>query len=176
MFWPEPCLAILRRSMTPAKPEARRQLRSYIAEADGLDRIYLDLAFFHAVTSTYSHVRPLPDSNRDRDLATTDALPKPLREQHGTSLPQDRAIGACCPDESVRDDDIAELARSAWKVAVGWAESRRPTQARIHVRGHTAGGVVLSSGLFYKASRGNTALPSRHPLTARDSAQRRSWR
>jgi hypothetical protein len=69
--------------------EARlaRQLRSDIRKTDRLDRIDLDLTFFHGVTGAHFDVgtRPYPDTASD--FAATNSLAKPPGEHHEASLP-----------------------------------------------------------------------------------------
>jgi len=59
-----------------------RQLGGDIRKPDGLNRIYLDLAFFHAVSRAHSHMGTLPDSNAASDFAAANSVPKPLGEHH----------------------------------------------------------------------------------------------
>jgi hypothetical protein len=62
------------------------QPRSDIRKTDGLDRIDLDLTFFHAVAGPHFDVRARPDSDTARDFSATHSLAKPFREYHEESL------------------------------------------------------------------------------------------
>jgi len=68
--------------------EARlsRQLRSDFLKGDWLDGIYLDLAFFHAVTVADPHVRARPDSDAAGDLPAANPFTQSLGEGHSDSL------------------------------------------------------------------------------------------
>ena len=63
-----------------------RQLWSDIREADRLDRIYLDLTFFHTVPGTDFDVGTHPYSDTASDFSATDSLAKTLGEYHNESL------------------------------------------------------------------------------------------
>jgi hypothetical protein len=63
-----------------------RQLRSDIRKTDGLDRVHLDLTFFHTVAGAHFDVRAHPYSDTARDFSATNALAKPLGEHHEESL------------------------------------------------------------------------------------------
>ena len=62
------------------------QFGSDIRKPDSFDRVDLDFAFVHAVSSAHSDVGTNPDSNTARDLTAANALPKPLGKDHAESL------------------------------------------------------------------------------------------
>lgn len=55
-------------------------------ERDQLDRINLDVAFAHAVATSRLHLRPLPESERDRDVTRHYVCPQLPTELHGVTL------------------------------------------------------------------------------------------
>jgi hypothetical protein len=63
-----------------------RQLRSDIRKADGLDRVHLDLTFFHTVAGAHWDVRAHPYSDTARDFSATNSVAKPFGEHHEESL------------------------------------------------------------------------------------------
>jgi len=74
-----------------------RQLRSDIRKTDRLDRVNLDLAFFHWVLAADSDVRPHPYSDAAGDLSPANTLAKTLGEHHEKSL---HPMGALAPYSS----------------------------------------------------------------------------
>ena len=52
----------------------------------GFDRVHLDLAFLHTVTSAYSDVGTHPDSHSAGDFPAAYSIAKPFRERHGHNL------------------------------------------------------------------------------------------
>ena len=60
-----------------------RQLWRYVREADGLDRIHFDFAFFHAVMPACFYPRILPDTNAACDFSATNAVTETPGEHHG---------------------------------------------------------------------------------------------
>ena len=63
-----------------------REPWSDIRETDQLDRIHLDLTFFHSVTGTHFHVGTCPYADATSDFSTANALAKSLGEHHEESL------------------------------------------------------------------------------------------
>ena len=59
-----------------------RQLRGDIGKTDRLDRIDLNLAFFHAVPDAHFDMGARPDSNAASDFPAANSLAKPLGEHH----------------------------------------------------------------------------------------------
>ena len=72
-----------------------RQLRSDIQEADRLNGIHFDFAFYHPVSRTDFDVRTCPDSNAARNLPAPNSLSKTLRKNH-----EDEFTRACCREVS----------------------------------------------------------------------------
>jgi hypothetical protein len=68
------------------KTRGARQSGSDIGEADGLDRIHLDLTFFHAVTVAGLNVRTRPDTDAAGDFAGTDSVAETFSEYHVESF------------------------------------------------------------------------------------------
>ena len=62
------------------------QLWSDVGQADGLDGVYFDLAFFHGVTLADADVRAGPEADGAGDFAAADAIAQALGEDHGESL------------------------------------------------------------------------------------------
>jgi len=54
-----------------------------VSKADRKDGLDLDLALLHSIPVARDDVRTLPDPDAARDLATSDAVAQPLREDHG---------------------------------------------------------------------------------------------
>jgi hypothetical protein len=80
------------------KSRLASQLWSDIRKSDRLDRIDLDFAFLHPISSACAYVGTSPDSNTARDLSTTNALAESLGKEHAESLPQcDRPKAGCTP-------------------------------------------------------------------------------
>ena len=71
MFSPGPCFAIFSRSRTPRNPDSRARSGVISGKRDLLDRVHLDLAFFHAVSRGHLHVGPHPDADAARELSAT---------------------------------------------------------------------------------------------------------
>ena len=69
------------------KSRLARQSRRDIRETDGLDGIYFDLTFFHAISFAYSNVWTRPYSDAASDFSAANAVAKPLGEHHDASLP-----------------------------------------------------------------------------------------
>lgn len=63
-----------------------RQLWSDIGKTDRLDRIHLDLTFFHPVPRTHFDMGTHPYSDAASDFSATNSLAKPLGEHHAQSL------------------------------------------------------------------------------------------
>jgi len=59
-----------------------RQLWSDIGKTDRLDRIHLDLAFFHPVPGADFDVRTHPDSDTASDFSSTHSVSQPFSEHH----------------------------------------------------------------------------------------------
>ena len=57
-----------------------------VGETDGLDRVDLDFAFFHAVTVPNSDARGLPDADTACDVAGADTVAKAPGKEHEESL------------------------------------------------------------------------------------------
>jgi hypothetical protein len=64
-----------------------RQLRSDIRKTNRLDRIDLDLTFFHGVTDAHFDVGTHPYPDTAGDFSATNSFAKPLGEHHEASLP-----------------------------------------------------------------------------------------
>lgn len=62
------------------------KLRGDVGEADWLDGVDFDLAFFHAVAGADGHVRACPDADAAGDLAAADSFAKVFGERHEESL------------------------------------------------------------------------------------------
>ena len=64
------------------EPGLSRQFRRDIGEADLLNRVHFNLAFFHAVSAAdaYAGLRPYPDAARD--LPAPNPVPKAFGEHH----------------------------------------------------------------------------------------------
>ncbi len=73
-----------------------RQLRCDVREADWLNRINLDRAFFHPIEPAHLNVRRLPYAHAPSDLSAPDRVSKPLGERHAESL------RSCIRSERVR--------------------------------------------------------------------------
>ena len=69
-----------------------RQLGRYVREADGLNRIHFDFAFFHAVMPACFYPRILPDTSAARDFSATNAFTEAPGEHHGKSLQSPKGI------------------------------------------------------------------------------------
>ena len=63
-----------------------RQCRRNIRKTDRINRMYFDLAFFHAVPLAHFNAGTRPYSDATRDFSSTDSIAKPLGKRHGTSL------------------------------------------------------------------------------------------
>ena len=59
------------------------QLGRDVGEADGLNGVDFDLAFFHGVTPADFDARGLPDADTQGDVAATDAIAEAFGEHHG---------------------------------------------------------------------------------------------
>jgi hypothetical protein len=70
-----------------------RQFRSYIGEPDRLNRIDLNLAFFHTVPRADGDVGTRPDSYTASDFSAAYSLAKPFREGHEQSLRKYFTVG-----------------------------------------------------------------------------------
>jgi hypothetical protein len=66
----------------PKETRLPRELRSDIRKTDRLDRIHLDLAFFHRVPGAHSDVGTHPYSDTACDFSAANSLAKPLGEHH----------------------------------------------------------------------------------------------
>lgn len=62
------------------------QLRGDIREANGLDRIHFDLAFFHAIAAALFYAGALPDADAAGNVSTTNPITEALGEHHGGEL------------------------------------------------------------------------------------------
>ena len=74
-----------------------RQLRGDIRKTDRLDRVNLDLAFFHWVSAADSDARAHPYSDAAGDLSPANTLAKTLGEHHEKSL---HPMGSLAPYSS----------------------------------------------------------------------------
>ena len=61
-------------------------MRGDIRKADRLDRIHLDLTFFHTVSLACRDVGARPNPNTAGDLAPTNSIAKSLGKRHETSV------------------------------------------------------------------------------------------
>jgi hypothetical protein len=59
------------------------QVGSDVGEADGLDGIDFDFAFFHGVASADFDAEGLPDADTARDVAASNAIAEAFGEHHG---------------------------------------------------------------------------------------------
>lgn len=73
------------------KARSAGQFRCDVGEADGVDGIDFDLAFFHAIASACLHARVFPDADAAGDISATNGVAKALGEHHGRSLRGQRA-------------------------------------------------------------------------------------
>ena len=71
-----------------------RQLRGDIREADRLNGIHFDCAFFHPVSQADFHTRAYPEANAAGDLPAPNAVPKPFRKHHYDEVYTRFVVGA----------------------------------------------------------------------------------
>ena len=67
-----------------------RQRRSDVRKTDGLDRIHLDLAFFHTIPGANLDMGTRPDADTASDGSLANSLAKTLGEHHEESLSPER--------------------------------------------------------------------------------------
>jgi hypothetical protein len=63
-----------------------REVGSDIREADGLNGIDFDFAFFHAVSSADFDAGSLPNADAACDVSATNAIAEALRKHHGSEF------------------------------------------------------------------------------------------
>jgi len=83
-----------------------RQLVSDVLNGDLLDEMDLDFTFFHPVTVADLDMRGLPDSDAAGDVATADALSKPLCENHCKEVHRARSCSQA-DDEKTMEGVVA---------------------------------------------------------------------
>ena len=83
---PLPCLATLRRSTRPSKPDSRAIAWRDIAHTDLFDRGDADVAGAERIGPADLHMRLLPDADAGSDLAAHHRLAQALGEHHGARI------------------------------------------------------------------------------------------
>jgi hypothetical protein len=73
-----------------------RELGSDVREADGIDGVDFDFAFFHAIAPACFDAGSLPDADAAGDVSATNAIAETLREHHGSEFTPGTRSGSKC--------------------------------------------------------------------------------
>jgi len=132
------------------EPRLPRQLWRNIGESDQLNRIYLDLAFFHSITAADPNVGMHPEAHARSDFSAAKAIAQPLGEGHEQSLTQVTSLSERVPVYMAGDVDapILDLRKATSFGIISPAASFMGRLTRQNIRG---GETQMRRGLLVSA-------------------------